>query len=282
MDREKLLSILIPALGIVAAAASAVAIKEWRANGSLRAQLAERARAEQAVPAPEPATREPATPAAVPAAPEPAADEDVDLSAYNDEMARLQALVAHRDQTITQLRDQLNNLESRPAPERKSRAERRKEYMEKLKAENPAKYREELQRREEREQRRADFRERISTHLDSQISYFSDIDVASLPEELQENHQKILDTLGEFQAMMNKEGERTREERREMFGKMRGLREAFETERAVLLYDVGRNLGYNDDDAWVFVEHVHQITDMTSVGGMFRGGRGGRGGRGSR
>ena len=63
--------------------------------------------------------------------------------------------------------------------------------------------------------------------------------------------------------------------RTEMFGNFRNMRDLMDTERDYALQDLGKSMGYGEEDTATFKAYVNQVYNMTSMRALFGGGRGG-------
>lgn len=188
------------------------------------------------------------------------------LESYRSEIQELQLQLTERDLRITELAEQVKNFEEeREARGRRRR--RRQEEMAKLKEEDPERYK-------EIEKQRAEFRERLKTNAGDQYAFLEAVDVSKWPVEWQENHAKLLETVAIINEVINKAAEGGSDERntrRQMFTQLRESREMFTAEQDMLLYDTARQMGFDEDGSWEFVDYIQTIHNVTSPRGLFRG-----------
>ena len=159
------------------------------------------------------------------------------------------------------------------------------ERMERMKTEEPERYAEMQQRREE-------FKARMEERKQSKRDFFSSINTATMTPEQRQNHERLValtervTEIGEM--MMSGKAENRDELRQEMFESFGELHDLNELERVDLLEQTANAAGYEGDDAALFTEHIEAIIENTSMHGFGgppggrRGGRGGDGGGGNR
>ncbi|MBN1675734.1 MAG: hypothetical protein JXR37_32120 [Kiritimatiellae bacterium] len=267
MNRQWLLA-GVPAVSmIVAVVAVSKAVICARQNAELARQAAEWRRAAEAD------ERGNARPAEAPERepPVPSGAEEIRAGSGPDaallaEATRLRDLLARRDEAIAEQQKKMRELEQdRVRPQ--GRAERRAEYMRKLQADNPQRY-------EELRQRRREMREQITANASDQFTFLSGIDVAGWPQEWQQNHLRLLETIRAVNEVARQTPERpesdSSEARRQMFQAIRDSREMFNAERDMLLYDMARQIGYEEADAWRFADYVALVLQMTTPRSLFQ------------
>ncbi|MFC1453277.1 hypothetical protein ACFLSJ_08050, partial [Verrucomicrobiota bacterium] len=174
--------------------------------------------------------------------------------------------LAQRDEQIAELKKQAAAAEE-AREGRRWRRQDRAQYMERLKEEDPARY-------EEIQKQRAEFRERLEVNAGDQYTFLSAVDVSGWPEELQDNHAKVLETVAVVydaisRASTNGVGEAS-DVRRRMFRQLRDSREMFAAEREMLLYDAAQQMGFDDGESRQFVEYIQTVDNATSARGLFR------------
>ena len=85
-----------------------------------------------------------------------------------------------------------------------------------------------------------------------------------------ENHDQVLELLQITRELTSKinedpDGEDVPDLRRELFGNMKALGGILETERETALQEMGRSLGYAEEEASQFSDYVKYVYDMTSM-----------------
>ena len=187
-----------------------------------------------------------------------------DVSGIED-VEELKALLAERDAELARLREMMEG--RRNGGDRQSFQDR----MAQLKEEDPERYEEMMQRREE-------FQERMRYDQASRMAAFMDMDTSNMTEEELANHNALLEKLAQIwdqtaetdmmEAMSNPES------RREMFTTMREVGEMMDAERTVMFKQLGSEVGLDSSDSEDFAAYVESIIETTTIGG----GRGMRGG----
>lgn len=154
--------------------------------------------------------------------------------------------------------------------------------MERMQRENPERYAEVQQRREDRLRRMDELHDNRRTFLES-------VDVSRMTEEQRENHQRLLDAMSkaaEFQRKITVGdwSQLSEEERMEGFNTVRNLDELYREERRYIIEETGRSYG---EDGARFADYIENVLDNTSVMPRFgrergdrRGSHGGRYGHG--
>jgi hypothetical protein len=183
-----------------------------------------------------------------------------------NDISALQQQLAARDAELDELRAELARRQERTS--RESFQDR----MARMKEEEPERYAEMIKRRTERtEQMRYDQASRLAIFLDMDTSTMT-------PEEL-ENHNLLLEKLNglwEQTAAFNPEQPPDRETMRAIFESVGDVRALMEQERAVMLRQLGTEVGLSGSDTEDFSSYVEEIISATSL----RWPRGGRGGFG--
>ena len=244
------------------------------ANLSLKSQIAEqeqaRARARQAIPPPAPARQaEPVRPPPAVAAP----GNDAKLAALEAEVETLRREAAERDAQTASVGQPAatNRTGGRDGGWGRGRRLRDEELAE-LKKTDPVRF-------EEIEKQRTEFRERIKSAANDQVSFLESVDTSRWTADQQEIHAKLLANIAAFTDAMTAgapppEGGET--SRREMFDRMREAGGLMEAEKNMLLYDTAQQMGFDDKGSQEFVEYIQAIDRATSGRGFFSGGRGPR------
>jgi hypothetical protein len=189
-----------------------------------------------------------------------------DSAVETNDMASLQEQLDARDAELERLRTELAREQNRPS--RESFQER----MNRMKEEDPERYAEMVKNRAERtEQMRYDQANRLATFMDMDTSNMT-------PEELA-NHNLLVEKLSalwEQTAAFDPAQPPDRETMRAIFESIGDLRPLMEQERAVMLKQLGTEVGLSGSDSEDFSSYVQEIISATS----FRWPRGGRGGGG--
>jgi len=185
---------------------------------------------------------------------------------YRKEIEHLKLQLTQRDEKIAELKEQLKKSED-PGERRRRRREEREQYMERLKEEDPERY-------EELQKQRTDFRERLKANAGDQYAFLAEVNVSEWPEELQDNHAKVLRTVARIIEAIHQastEGEAGRSNvGRQMFRQLRNSREMFAAEREMLLFDAAKQMGFDEDESWDFVDYIQTIQNVTSLRTLFR------------
>lgn len=146
------------------------------------------------------------------------------------------------------------------------------DFFERLRKEDPERYKQMRQHVNEMTQR-------VETAAVEQQTFLGALDTAKMNEEQLQNHNKILDMVkknAEIAAKINQDPESKDADalRQEMFGNFREMRGLLDSERAYALQDLGRSMGYGEQDTATFTEYVNQVYNMTSMRALFGGGGG--------
>ncbi len=168
---------------------------------------------------------------------------------------------------------------------RQSMMQARQDYLDKLKTTDPEQYEKEMKAEEARKQWWKEHMQRAETRLADQKQFIGSIDTSTMSDEQRENHEKLVDLTAKMDELGAKIAASTDPDEQHQLGHQRGellhsARALLESERAAVLADLGRRIGYNDAEAQQFTDYVKNVYDMTSMDHMFRGGPGGGGDRG--
>jgi hypothetical protein len=181
-----------------------------------------------------------------------------------NDMSALQQQLAARDAELENLRSELARRQNRH--QRESFQDR----MARMKEEDPERYAEMIKHRtDRREQMRYAQANRLATLMDVETSSMT-------PEEL-ENHNLLLDKLNnlwEQTGALDPEQLPDRDTMHAIFSSVGEIQSMMEQERAVMLRQLGTEVGLNDSDAEDFSSYVQEIFSATSLQRP-RGGRGG-------
>ena len=185
----------------------------------------------------------------------------------SEELSELKFLLRERDEIITGLKNRLQELEQNRSAGR-SFGDRREEYLKQLREQYPERY-EQIRRRGET------MRERMTVNISEQREFLDSMEVLDLPLEEQESHARLMEELSAIDEILNSMTEDMdagdmRRLRMQVYRKLRGLRNLFETEREILLHDLAGQLGYDGGDAWQFVDYINYINEMTSARAIWR------------
>ena len=218
--------------------------------------------------------------------------------------ASVEAKSDHKDKIIRQLKNRIEELESRRR--RAPRKEEFKEQIEETQINAPEEAQNSMPRpgdvqdfvtRLERENperfaeitnRVHSFRRRRAEQVQNKLEFLSSIDVSQMNESARKVHAQLQEKLAEMEETesMIHSSDITMEERIELFGKIREMRQDLnrlnEQERDNLISAAAKGLGLNDQDAAdvaVTIKEIYSATE-TSFGGWGRGNRGRPGGPG--
>ncbi len=195
------------------------------------------------------------------------------LAALRRQVAELERELAQRKVQSGQSEE--STMEEVTMPETSDRRERGardrqswEERMERMKSEEPERYAEMQQRREE-------FRQQIEQRVRDRSEFLDAIDVAGMNAEQRANHQKLLETVAranELGAQMMQSGFGRGEDQqdvRQEFGETMGmLNQLYEAERKYLLEATAKAAGYSGNDVPAFTEHIQSIYENTSMPGL--------------
>lgn len=149
------------------------------------------------------------------------------------------------------------------APENSShRKESFFERMERMKAEEPEKYKEITDRRQ-------DFKKRMHSREAVRLEFFQSMDTSVMTEEQKANHQKLLEAIAicdeatDYMGLDAKEP-LTAEENKRLFEHMRALGPLMKSERRYILEEIGKAYG---EDGAVFADYIQKVLEETSMNG---------------
>jgi hypothetical protein len=148
--------------------------------------------------------------------------------------------------------------------------------MERMKTEEPEKYAEMQQRREE-------FKERMTQRSNDRREFLASIKPDNMNDEQLANHARLVELTDKIDAtmklMMSGEVENTHDLRHEMYESFGEMGDLYASERQYLLEETAAAVGYKGDEAALFTAHISDIIENTTMQHpMMGGGRGGRGG----
>ncbi|MBN2162252.1 MAG: hypothetical protein JXR25_04060 [Pontiellaceae bacterium] len=191
---------------------------------------------------------------------------DINKIGTND-VAALQEQLAARDAELARMREMLAN---RRNPQERQARTSFQDRMAQLKEEDPERYAEMVQRREEAQQR-------IRYDQASRMAAFMDMDTSNMTEEELANHNALLAKLSQIwdqtEDMDIMAAMSDPESRREMFSTMREVGQMMDAERTVMFKQLGSEVGLDSSESEEFAAYVESIIKTTSIGG----GRGMRG-----
>jgi hypothetical protein len=194
------------------------------------------------------------------------------LQAKNEEIAALRAQLEEGGGLTDEQR------QAQRVAEFETRRQEQQQRAEQWRQENPEEY---ARQQEERENRIREMRERAT----SRIEFLASVNTENLTPEYRENHEQLVQKLRTMNRAVSAisqdpESEASRELARQMREQSRDVGEMMEKEKEILLGDLASTLGYEGDGTQEFIEYVRYIDEVTSLGGLMRGGFGGRGGGG--
>lgn len=159
---------------------------------------------------------------------------------------------------------------SLPAVARGTNAPEQQTWLEELRAKDPQRYQEVVQRREEG-------RQSARYEIARRAAHYLNLDKAAMTPEEVEQRERLLDLLHQSLDLTEKlEADLSEEERadiaRSLRRNMRDLSPLLDSERERALYRMGKDIGYTDDDAAAFALYVRDVVDLTSVRSIYRNG----------
>lgn len=158
--------------------------------------------------------------------------------------------------------------ESQPS-DRERPPRRNENWLETMRTNDPERYAEFQQRREE-------IRQSFEQTWTQRTNYFMQRDTTSMSSQELEEYQLMITLLNETWTLTQKiQNGVPSEERREVFTAVRSnmvaLTPLLENERDREFYDLAIHMGQNPTDAVAFVQYIHQITSNTTVRNLFPG-----------
>ena len=189
-----------------------------------------------------------------------------------NELTALKTQLAEKDAQLETLRAMAARPQQPGSEERPGWDER----MAKMKSEDPEGYAQMVKNRGERQQQ-------MQYNLAERTATFMDLDTSMMTEEELANHEQLVQLMAKVWEMSEQfndpEAAPDREAMREMWELTREVQPLMQTERAVMLKQLGSEMGYEGEDAEAFAGYVDEIYQTTSMRNLM-GGRGGRGGGG--
>jgi len=205
------------------------------------------------------------------------------LTVDQDAVVRgLEERLKAKDEQIVMLHAMLatNQVSSAQTP-----PEERRSWMDDLKVNDPERYKEIRERQESA-------RQAAKYEIAKKAAHFLQRDDSGMTETEAEQYAHMMNLLSESLNLTEKlKADLPREQRweiaRSLRENMRDLSPMLESERDKEFYQIGKDMGYSDDDATAFASYIREVVDLTSVQSIFRnsmqamgGGWGGRGGDG--
>ena len=146
--------------------------------------------------------------------------------------------------------------------------EDRRDWLQNLQADDPERYREIMERREQA-------RQTARYEIAKKAAHFLFRDESQMTGGEAEQHKRMLSLLHEsllLTEQLNAElpSDQRRDIGRELRRNMRELTPLLETERDREFYRIGKDLGYNEDQAAQFALYIRDVIDLTSVQTVFR------------
>jgi len=209
------------------------------------------------------------------------------------------AAVTPRDdkdaETIASLRSRLKEAEDRiaeltaaqPTPANNNNATQQRwgrlsdEELARLKTEDPARYAEEMRRREEREAARAEWLEQRRQSEEKRDDFFANLNMDRMDSRDRETLESFIDDYQAFRDLMSNGGRDANGQpidRREMMQFGRELASRAVDVRMAILKSYGANIGYNKAQSEQFASLINKMFEATSPlgpgGGRPRGGGG--------
>jgi len=203
-----------------------------------------------------------------------------------DDQAVIQDLretLTAREGELSMLRASMASTAVIPDSMRTTEPEDQRSWLEQMRANDPERYQEIMERREAA-------RQAARYEIAKKAAHFLFRDDVAMTEEEAGQHMRMMGLLQESLALTERlnadipAGER-QDMVRQLRRNMRDLAPLLESERDKELYRVGKDLGYSDEDAAGFALYIRDVIDLTSVQSIFRstmrgmGGMGGWGGR---
>lgn len=264
-------------MAAVAAIASTAAGLAWRQKqhiAALHAELEQARRQAQSMadrPVAPPVPAFTVQPLPSPAAPQPEPP-DADAEALRARIQELEGWVHERDEVIRSLQAQ----QAAPPPAPPPQPEGPRNWMEDLRQNDPERYQQFLQSRQEA-------RQRLQDSLVEKSEFLFGRDLASLPPEEQQRYQlmsQLLEETWSLSQAMDTEGldrDQRREIRSQLMDKLQQLGPLMEAERDQELLALAKASGYNGEQAVQFVQYINEVNDLTSLRPIYQNLWGGRG-----
>ncbi len=162
-----------------------------------------------------------------------------------------------------------------PQPRDNRRGENFQARMERMKTEDPERYK-------EMQERQQSFRTTMHAENSVRMTYLESLDTSRMTAEQKADHERLLDAISYCDSAADYMGPGaseplTEDENKQFVEYMRSIGPLMEKERRYILEEIGRAYG---EDGGEFADYIQGIIDTTSMHGPWRGG--GFGGRGPR
>ncbi len=196
----------------------------------------------------------------------------IDTTPLVRRIAELEADIAERNRIINDLQGQMA-LSRVPRDDEPRPWRDRNTWMEEMRTNDPVRYEQMMERREESRRRTDEAFARKATH-------FLYRDTGRMTETEKEEYDLLIQLLNDtwrLHAQLASDLPRDErwELRRAMGERMAVLDPMLRQERDRALVEMGHELGYRGDAANQFADYIHELIDITSFDTLFRGGRGG-------
>lgn len=213
-----------------------------------------------------------------------APETDGELAALRARISELEGTLFERETSIRSLQAQIATASApapEPAPVQQEAPTPARDWVENLRENDPDRY-------EAIMQRRAEARERLQGALEDKSEFLFARDRPWVGADSQQTYEEmaqiIEDTwvLAESIDAEDLSRDERREMRRDLMQNLSRLGPMLETERDREFHSLAVAFGYNEQEAWEFVEYLNQVNDLTSLrplyqslwgGGRRRGGR---------
>ena len=184
---------------------------------------------------------------------------------HEEEIASLNARIRELEDELVRRNQASVAAEAAPlsSPQRENGQPReRRNWMEELRRNDPQGY-------EEFQKRREEARQVMQDSLARKAAYLLYKDADKLSKEEQERQTLMMNLLSEtwslFRQMPGLPHEQRFEAMRTLRDHVRTLEPMLDQERERAFYMVGRDLGYNEEDAARFAQHMDELVDVTTL-----------------
>jgi len=187
-----------------------------------------------------------------------------------EELDRLRAELAQRDEMISNMRNQVRQIPMSTEQIATVAPPVRGDWLDNLREEDPERY-------EQIQQRRTEMRQRMQDSFARKAAHFLYRDTNFMSEAEQVEHGQMLSLLEDTWRLAERvqddrlSWEERRPIRAELMEQVAELRPLLESARDRELYDLGRQLGYDEAGAAQFVEYINDMHEVSSFTGIFRG-----------
>jgi hypothetical protein len=189
---------------------------------------------------------------------------------WAEEVDRLKAELVRRDEMIANMRNQVRQIPMSTEQIAAVAPPARGDWLENLREEDPERY-------EQIQQRRIEMRQRVQDSFARKAAHFLYRDTNFMSEAEQVEHGQMLSLLENTWRLAERvqddslSWEDRRPIRAELMEQVAELRPLLESARDRELYDLGRQLGYDEAGAAQFVEYINDMHEVSSFTGIFRG-----------